>query len=746
MPLTDGPAKVTGSLRFTPDLNMPGLLHARFLTSSHAHANIRSIDKSAALNVPGVVAVLTAEDLPDIVPSSRSRLMLARERVIFAGQPVALIVGTSEAAAEDGLDQVMVDYEPLPASITIDEALAPDAPLVWPRGIPKGRDDASIHGAASGGDETTSHQHTNVVHEFTNTRGDIAQGFAESDVIVEHTYSTPVVHQSYLEPQAVIVQPDPFTGGLTIWASTQGQFPVRDDVAEILGLPPTKVRVIGMPVGGGFGGKIVLYEPLVALAAQKLGRPVKLVLTRMEDLLAGNPAPAARMWLKVGAKKDGTLNALHAKITVDTGCYSSGLGGSIAFLLGSMYRLPHYCIESTEVLTHKVSTSAYRAPGAPSAAYAIDSAMDELAAKLNLDPLDIRLKNAARPGDIRSDDKPWPSMGLIEVLEAIKAHPAWQGREAARAAGRGVGIGVGGWTGGIEPTAAVCMVDKDGTVHVHVGAADLSGSATTFALLTSEVFGVPFEQVKVDIDDTSTAPFTGVTAGSKITYTLGPAVVQAAQEARAQALEIAADQFEADAADLEIVDGMVHVKGVPERAIPLKDIAAKGMQWSSKHSPIIAHGRHATAVQAPGFSAQLAEVEVDKETGFVHVHKLVVVQDVGKAINPLAVEGQMLGGATQGLGWALYEKIAYAEDGQVLSGTLMDYNVPAITQSASVYETVMVEVPAENGPFGAKGVGEPPVIPTAAAVANAIADATGVRLTDLPMTPPQLYAALHGGG
>jgi CO/xanthine dehydrogenase Mo-binding subunit len=745
-PLMDGRAKVTGALRFAGDLQIPGMLYAKFVSSVYPHANIKGIDKSAAMAMPGVVAVLTAADFPAIVPTSRTRLLLARERVIFVGQPIALVLATTEAAAEDALDAVRVDYEPLPAVTLMDEALAPDAPLVWPNGIPKGSDDASMHGAGSSGEAVVSDKHTNVVKEILDERGDIEGAFAEAYAIVERTFTTASVHQSYLEPQSMLAQPDPMTGGVTIWASTQGQFPVREEVAATLNIPEANVRVVGAPVGGGFGGKIVLYEPLVALAAVTVGRPIRLVLTRMEELAAANPAPAARVWLRLGAKRDGTLTALHAKITVDSGCYSSGLGGIIAFLLGSVYQIPNFRLETTEVLTFKASASAYRAPGAPSAAFALETEIDELARQLDLDPMEMRLKNASHTGDPMSDDKPWASIGMRDVLEALQSHPAWQGREEAHTAGRGIGIAIGGWTGGVEPTAAACMVDRDGTVTIHVGSADLSGTGTSFALIAAEVFGVSPDKVHINMGDTANAPYAGVAAGSKTMYTVGPAVAQAAQEARAQVLAIAAEEFEADPADLDIVDGMIRVRGVPDRQMSVGDIAAKGFQWDSKYGPIIAHGRHANTESAPGFCAQLAEVEVDQETGEVRVVRLVVVQDAGQAINPLAVEGQMLGGSVQGLGWALYEQIAYSDEGQLLTGSWMDYTVPAITQAAGQHETVIVEVPTDNGPFGARGVGEPPVIATAAAVANAIADVTGARLQDLPMTPPRVMAALATRG
>jgi CO/xanthine dehydrogenase Mo-binding subunit len=746
MPLLDGRPKVTGSMRFAGDLNLPGILYAKFLASPYAHANIHGIDTSTAMTMPGVAAVFTANDLPAIAPSGRTRLLLARNRVIFVGQPVAVVLATSEAAAEDALEHIVVDYEPLPAAVTIDEALATGAPLVWPSGIPEGNDEASMHGAASGGEDIATDPQSNLAHETFDERGDIEQGFAEADAIVERTFTTSIVHQSYIEPHSMLVQPDPHTDGVTIWSSTQGQFPVREEVARILGISEANVRVIGTPVGGGFGGKIVLYEPLMALIARTVGRPVKLVLTRMEEMAAGNPAPAAHLWLRLGAKQDGTLTALHAKVMVDAGCYPTGwIGGAMTFLLGSLYRVPNFRLESSEVITFKVSVSSYRAPGAPCADFAIESEMDELARLLDIDPFELRLKNVSRTGDIRSDGKPWPSIGMQEVLEALRAHPAWQQREAARAKGRGIGVAVGGWTGGVEPAAAACMVDRDGTINVHVGSADLSGTTTSFMLMAAEIFGVSAEQVRVTVGDTSSAPYAGVAAGSKTTYTVGPAVVQAAQEARRQVLAIAADEFEADPADLEIVDGMIRVRGVPSRTISLADIASKGMQWDSKYGPIIAHGRHADPEQAPGFCAQLAEVEVDQESGEVVVHRLVIAQDAGKAINPLAVEGQMLGGATQGLGWALYEGIIYGEDGQLLTGSWMDYTVPAMSQAAGLYETIIVEVPTDHGPFGARGVGEPPIIPTAAAVASAIADATGARPLDLPMTPPRVLAALMNG-
>jgi CO/xanthine dehydrogenase Mo-binding subunit len=534
-----------------------------------------------------------------------------------------------------------------------------------------------------------------------------------------------MAHQNSLETHGIIAQPDPVFNKMTVWSSTQSPFGVRQSVAEVLGIDESDVRVIGTTVGGGFGGKFGLYETLVAAAAQAVGRPVKLILTRSEELSAGNPAPPMRIHAKLGAKFDGTLTAIDAQIFLDAGCYPVNLSGFTAYMMGSFYPVANYRIQATEILTFKQSTGAYRAPGAPMAVLAMDTLMDELAEKLRVDPIELRLKNAAKGGDKMPGGRPWPQMGMRQVLETVRDHPVWKNRDEAKRKGRGVGVSVGGWLGGVEPSAAVCKLNRDGTVHIHVGSADLTGTTTGFALLAAETFGVDPDRIRVITSDTDTAPYAGGSGGSKVTYTTGAAVMRAAAEARQQTLAIAAEEFEASADDLEIVDGKVQVKGSPNKTLELREIASKAMRFGGKYMPVFAQGRTAITDQSPAFSAQLAEVEVDEETGEVHLHKLIVAQDVGRAINPMAVEGQMMGGATQGIGWALYEHMEYDDQGQLLSGTWMDYAVPDFTQSALHLEALIVENPSEAGPYGVRGVGEPPVIPTPAAIANAIAHATG---------------------
>ena len=741
-PLIEGRAKVTGATRFTADMNRADMLHARLVTSVYAHANLRGIDSRAALKVSGVVAVLTAEDMPKIAPSSRSSLLLARERVIFAGQPIAMVVATTEAAAEDGARQVMVDYDPLPTAITIDEALADNAPLVWPLGVPSATSDAGSHGAATSVDHASQRKASNVAGEEKYQRGDVEKGFAEAEVIVEHTFTTPIVHHSSVEPHSVAAEPNAENGGVTVWASTQAPFDMRKSVAKVLRIRESDVRLIAMAVGGGFGGKNGLYEPLIAAAACVLNRGVILTLTRSEEMLAANPAPPTRIHLRVGAKRDGTLTALTATVHLDDGCYPFDLAGFLAIMTASFYRVPNFMVHGVDVLTFKPSVGPYRAPGAPSVIFALDSVIDELAQKLKIDPLEVRLRNAVRGGDLMASDDAWPTIGMTQVLETLRDHPAWKNRDEARAKGYGVGISVGGWPGGTEPAAAACSLNRDGVLQIQVGSVDLNGTNTGFTLMAAEVFGVSPEQVRVIFSDTDTAPYSGPSAGSKVTYATGAAVVQAAREARRQVLQIASEELEVSVEDLEIVDGAVRVRGVPNKTIALTKIASSTMRFSGKYAPVFAHGRVAETETAPAFSAQLAEVEVDRETGEVKLHRLVIVQDVGKAINPLAIEGQMMGGATQGIGWALHEQMIYDSHGQLLSGTWLDYIVPRI-QHTPQFETVIIEVPSERGPLGVRGVGETPVVPTAAAIANAIADSIGARLTDLPMTPPRVLAAIR---
>ena len=742
-PVIDGPAKVTGNLKYTGDLKLAGMLHARFVLSTYAHAKITGVDSSAALAVPGVQRVLTCDDLPDVTPSSRARLMLARGQVIFVGQPIAIVLADTAAAAADGAEAVEVDYEPLAAVTSMDDAVAEGANIVWPNGIPTGAGDEAAHGADTGGEsEGDEEEISNIAGQTKMETGDVDAAFAEADVVVERSFDTPMVHQSSIETQGWVAQPNPLNGGLTMWGSLQSPFGVRYDVADVLGVPESDVTVYGMPVGGAFGAKFGLYEPLVGLVAATVGRPVSLILTRGEELLSTNPAPALRIRGKLGFKSDGTLIAMQSDVTADTGVYPSGLGGFAAMQFASFYRSPNLRLESTNVVTNKQSVGAYRAPTSPTAFMAVETLFDEAAAQLGMDPVELRLKNAARSGDPAPDGGDFPVIGMVETLEAAREHPLWTNRKASRAMGRGVGIAIGGWMGGLEPGAAVCKLNRDGVLQVQIGTADLSGTPTSFAQLAAEAYGVDVDKVRFVYSDTDSAPYGGGVGGSKTLYTLGNAVIRAAEDARRQTLAIAAEEFEVSAEDLEIIDGRVQVRGFPDRSLPLGELAGKAMTFGGRYDPVHGSGSQAITDRAPSFCAQIAEVDVDEETGEVNLLNLAVVQEVGRAINPLTVEGQMQGGAVQGVGWALYEEMRYDDDGQLLSGSWMDYAMPDAVQ-ASPIQTQIVEVPSISGPYGARGVGEPPVIPTVAAIANAVAHATGVRMTQTPMTAPRVLEALE---
>jgi CO/xanthine dehydrogenase Mo-binding subunit len=739
----DGEGKVIGATRYVEDMRVERMLHARLVLADRAHARIAHIDATAARAVPGCVGVVTIHDLPlkNYDLSDRLRSPLARDEVFFAGQPVAVVVAESAAAAADALERVRVDYEPLPLVLDPLVALDPQAPAARPH--PEDDSGAmALHSAVSDSGSTDGTGSPNVVNTVRYKRGDVAQGFAAAEVVVEETFTTAMVYQGYLEPHAALAIPE-HGGKVTIYTSTQAVFHVRDETAEALGLPAHHVRVVPLAVGGGFGAKLGLLEPLVAALALRFNRPVKLVRTRMEDLRSATPSPAARFEVKIGARRDGRLTALQARVIFDPGGYAGAPLAAACTLLGGIYRFPHLAIEGYEVVTNKLGQGAYRAPGAPQAMFALESLIDELARKLQLDPLAFRLQNAIDGGDPMPNNRPWPPIGLRACLEALE--PYW--KQPARAAGGGRvgrGLAVGGWFGGLEPAAASCRLNRDGTISVIVGAVDISGTSTGLAQIAAEVLGVDLRQVEVITSDSDSAPQAGGSSGSKVTYTVGQAVLRAAQDARDQILRIAAAELEAAPEDLELAQGHARVRGVPDKAISLAKIGAVSQRYSSRYEPVFGRGAMTTRTMAPGFAAHMVEVMADPDTGDVRPTRYVAVQDVGRAINPAGIEGQMHGGATQGLGWALYEQLAYDASGQLLSATLMDYALPT-AEMVPPFETCIVEVPAPEGPLGARGVGEPPVIPGAAAVANAVRDALGVRVTELPLTPERVWRALRRG-
>jgi len=738
----DSPPKLTGHEKFTGDLRFPGMLRARLIGSDYAHARIVSVNAEEALQVPGVVAVLTSKDLPVARAENGASpiSILADGEALYVGHPVAVVLAETDQAARDAVDLITVDYEELDVLIDLEAAAAEDAPKVSLGGAGAFADEAEMHNADAAVGGTDEDLPPNVSSSINFQRGDLEKGFSEADEIVELEISSDVVHQGYIEPQVALAVPEQF-GRITLYTSTQAAFHGRQKTAESLGVDLDDIKVVPMPVGGGFGGKFVLIEPLVAALAKAVNRPVLLQFTREEDLLTGNPAPDCKIQIKLGARRDGTITALDAFLLFDSGAASGSPLSIGGMLLGGYYRFQNFRVHGFEVQTHRPSFGSYRAPGAQQASFAIESAMDELARKLDLDPLEFRLQNCVVEGDERPNGGVWPRIGLKETLEAVREHPLWKEREQRRAEGSGIGIAVGGWPGGLEPATAACRLDADGKLTVMLGSVDLNGTNTSFAQVAAESLGISPEDVRVRTADTDSAPYAGGTGGSKITYTVGVAVKKAADDAVEQIKQIAAQQLEASIEDLELVDGFVRVKGVPDSGISLKDVAGLGMRTAGGFGPVLGRGASAISNIAPGFAVHLAEVKVDELTGEVKVVNYVAAQDVGFAINPAAVEGQIHGGAAQGIGWALYEGIHYNEDGSPDASSLLDYTLPRANMIPPI-DVVLVEVASAEGPYGAKGVGEPPAIPGPAAIGNAIRDAIGARITDLPIRPSAVLEAI----
>ncbi|HUJ35883.1 MAG TPA: xanthine dehydrogenase family protein molybdopterin-binding subunit [Solirubrobacteraceae bacterium] len=747
-PRRDSEPKVRGATHYAADLNVPGLLHARLLLANDAHALIRSIDTTAARELPGVVAVLTADDLPIVATGSgRSKNPLAREEILYAGQPLAIAVAETEALAADAIELIEVELEPVEAVIDVEGAVLPGA--VRARLHTADEDDdgdlgdahAAVAAGAVGDEEELS---DNVLGTARLAGGDVDAALAASEAVVRGRFHTPWVYQGYIEPQTASAWFD-VDDDLIVSTSTQAPFMTRDEVASLFGLPVHKVRVRSAPLGGGFGGKMMIPEPLVVSAALATRRPVRLAMTRSEDFAAANPAGAEVLEVELGSDREGNFTGIRTRIWCDRGATDSmGVESIAAMLSAGPYRWRAHHLTCYGVSTNRVTFGAYRAPTAPPAAFAVESLIDELAGRLGIDPLELRLRNVLVPGDRTVAGQELKVFGARECLERLGEQRMWSQRDSLPD-GEGVGLAIGWWPGGYEPAAAACRLDSDGHVTVITGVSDMTGVQTTFAAIAAEAFGVSMDRVRVVNADTSSAPYSGVSGGSKITYTVGRAVEMAARQARERLLDVAAEELEIAPEDLEIVDGSVQPVGVPAKAMAIEQLAQKVLTFGSPYAPVEGQGL-VSLPQVPQSAAHLSHVRVDRETGAVTVVGHVIAQDVGRALNPALVEGQMHGGTTQGLGWALLEEIAYDEHGQPVAGSFVDYAMPTAGGVPAI-ETAIVEVPAPEGPFGAKGVGEAPVIGVAGAVANAVAAATGgVRMRRLPMTPERVWRAIDGNG
>jgi CO/xanthine dehydrogenase Mo-binding subunit len=634
---------------------------------------------------------------------------------------------------------VLVDYEPLPPVLDVERAIEPGAALARTTGeVGAGAGGGmAIHGVASEAHDTGAPLPPNVAGRYGAAQGDAAARLDASAVVVGGRFRTHGVHQGYIEPQAATAWLDP-NGSLVVHASTQGVAYVRPLLAQVLGWPVERIRVSGAALGGAFGGKIGLIEPLVAAAALAVQRPVRVVVTRSEDFTAANPAPAMVLDVRIGADEDGRLAAIRARALVDDGAYSEyssaeGLAGRLA----GPYRWDAWDLEALAVTTNRPGAGAYRAPGGPQAAFALESLLDELAERLGLDAVELRRRNLAHEGDPQAGGGTWPPVAMAEALGAASEHPVWTGRHALPE-GEGVGLAVGAYPGSAQAAGAVCRMDSDGGVTVVTGLSDMTGTASAMAAIAAETLGLEPGQVRVEVADSSAAPQTPVSAGSTITYSLGSAVLAAAQDAREQLLAVAAERMEIDPDDLEVVAGVVRPRGAPASGIPVAELARAVTGFDATHPPIEGHGRTLPPQLAPSAAAHLAHVRVDPDTGAVAVLRYVAIQDVGHAINPALCEGQLHGGAAQAIGWALLEELDHDEAGQLVTGSFLSYGMPS-ADAVPPIETRLLEIPSPHGPLGAKGIGESAVVPGAAAIANAVAAATRRRPRELPMSPQRVW-------
>ena len=736
----DGVPKVTGRAQYGADLAMPGMLVGRILRSPHAHARIRSIDVSKAAALPGVKAIVTSADFPEqpfaYVGPERvaqnfwhmTRNIMAREKVLYEGHALAAVAAASKAIADEALALIAVDYEVLPHVIDVDEAMKPDAPLLFEdmmtRGIenPKGP--------------------SNIAKRNEFNLGDVKAGFAAADEIVEMSFKTAAVHQAYIEPQGCVARFDA-DGQAELWSSSQGHFVVRNYTCQLLNMKVGDLRVYPAEIGGAFGGKTVVYvEPVAVMLAKKSGAPVKVVMSR-EDVFRGTgPTSGSSMTVKIGVKRDGTITAAEGLFKLQAGAFPGSPFMSTCMCAFAPYDIANARAVGYDVVSNRPKVAAYRAPGSPIGAFAVESVLDVLAQKIGMDPLQLRLKNAAKKGTKMLAGTTLGHDGYAETIKALINHP---GYKVPLGKNQGRGVASGYWFNGGGESSATVHVNDDGTVVVATGSPDIGGSRASMAIMAAETLGVDYDQVRPIVADTASVGYTHVTGGSRVTFATGMAVVDATKIVIKDMCMRAAKTWGVDPEGVVWENG--HARPASSnvgdfKPMSIKEIAAKR---ATTGGPIVAAAGVNPAAVAPGYATQFCDVEVDPDTGKVTILRFVAAQDVGRAIHPSYVEGQIQGGVVQGIGWALNEEYIYDAKGHLQNPGFLDYRCP-VAPDVPMIEPVLVEVPNPAHPYGAKGVAEVNICPPMAAIANAIERAVGTRLTDLPMSPPKVLAAIDARG
>src|SRR5438132_2940711 len=735
----DGIDKVTGRARFGADFNLPGQLIGRVLRSPHPHARIVSIDTAKAEALPGVKAVVTRADFADqsseFIPAGEMmmnykdvvRNVMAREKALYEGHAVAAVAATSAAIARRALKLIEVKYEVLPHVIDVVEAMQPNAPLL--------HDDLFTVGV-----EPKPEKPSNIAKRVEIKQGDVEAGFKKADLVIEREFKTTPVHQGYIEPHAALASVSE-DGSTELWCTTQGHFIVRAHCARLLGLDIGKVRVTASEIGGGFGGKTVVYlEPLAIALSKKAKRPVKMVMSREEVFKASGPTSGATVRVKLGATKDGKFVAAFAELKYQAGAFQGSPVQPGVMCAFAPYDIEHVHVIGYDVVSNRPKVAAYRAPGAPISEYAVESVVDEIAKKLEIDPIDLRMQNAAHEGTKAAYGPKFGPVGLEETLNAIKKTEHWN---APLRKWQGRGVASGFWFNIGGETCASLTVNEDGTISLMAGPPDIRGLRASLSMVAADELGVPYDKVRPIIGDTGSVGFNFLTGGSRSAFSGSLAVVQAAKEIKSDLCRRAAKLWELSPDQVEFANGQVKPVGdgsgkhTPMSVADLAKVAGK------TGGPIGGVGRINAQGAGPSFGTHLVDVEVDPETGRVTILRYTMAQDAGRAIHPSYVEGQYQGGAAQGIGWALNEEYVYGKDGRLQNAGFLDYRIP-VCSDLPMIDTVILEIPNPNHPYGVRGVGETSIVPPLAAIANALSNAAGVRMTHIPMSPPRVLKALEG--
>ena len=729
----DGVDKVTGRAKFGADIHVPNMLIGKVLRSPYAHARIKSIDVSRAQALKGVKAVITSADLCDLpsefIPAGEmmvnfkdmTRNVMAREKALYEGHAVAAVAAVSEAVAAQALTLIDVQYEVLPHVMDVAKAMEADAPLL--------HDDMFTIGV-----EPRPAKASNIAKRVEFGFGDLEAGFAKADVIVEREFATKPVHQGYIEPHACLASVSE-DGQAELWCTTQGQFIVRAFCAKLLGMEVSRLRVTASEIGGGFGGKTVVYlEPLALALSRKACQPVKMTMSRTDVFRASGPTSGAKIWVKVGATRDGRITAADALLKYQAGAFQGSPVQPGAMCAFAPYDLENVRIVGFDVVVNRPKVAAYRAPGGPIAEFAVESVIDEIALKIGMDPIEFRLKNAAKEGTRAPYGPKLGPIGLVQTLEAARAHAHYR---APLKANQGRGVASGFWFNIGGETCASMNLGEDGSVAIVVGTPDIGGSRASLSMMAAEELGIPLQQVSAVIGDTSSLGFNFLTGGSRVTFSSGIAVVEAARDVIKQLRARAAKIWEVTVEEVEWVEGHARLSGKGE-SLSLAELAKTAGKTGG---PISGNAALNVTGAGPSLATHLVDVEVDPETGKVTILRYTAIQDAGKAVHPSYVEGQMQGGAVQGIGWALNEEYIYDDKGRMENAGFLDYRIP-VCSDVPMIDTVIVEVPNPRHPYGVRGVGETPIVPPMAAIANAVSHATGVRFTELPMSPPRVLAGI----